>query len=269
MISIRVEGLAGVQSMLADLAANQLPFVLSKASNDLAFMVRKAEMETVVRVFDRPKPQTQKNFFVRKGSKRNPTATIWFDQIYDRGFKEYMVPQVEGGGRRLKRSEKLLGRYYVPGRGAKLDRYGNMQGGQVTQVLSQLRQLGGVAGYSMNETERSKGRRRGVAKKTEYFVVRNQTGGLVPGVYQRIQSGSGFGAQTSRALPAGAWQRGRSSGKFSSVIRGRGVVPIMIFTRQPHYRKRFPFYDVARQVVDQNYLKVMGDAIAFAIRTAR
>lgn len=267
MIRIEAPDLAEVRDLMLK-AGKHLPFALSKALNDLAFVVRSEEMDTVRKVFDRPRPQTVRNFFVRKGNKSRPSATIWFDQMFERGFDEYMVPQVEGGGRGQKKSERMLGRFYVPGAGAKLDRYGNMQGGQVTQVLSQLRRFG-ETGWSMNQTSRSVSKRRGAAKSTEYFMVSQPRGGLVPGVYQRVQSGAGFGGKTSRTLPVGSFQKGRSSGRFSSVIRGRGVVPIMIFTRQPRYNKRFPFFDVANKVADQHYRRLLGDAVDYALRTSR
>lgn len=267
MIGIKAPDLADAYDLMLK-AGRHFPFALSKAMNDLVFEIRKDEMKTVERVFDRPRPQTVRNFYVRKGNKSKPQASIWFDQIYGRGFDEYMIPQVSGGGRGMKRSEKLLGRYYVPGAGAKLDRYGNIRGSQVTQVLSQLKRFG-ETGWSMNQTARSAGRKRGAVKSTEYFIVSQARGGLVPGVYQRVQSGAGFGGKTSRALPAGSFQKGKSSGRFSSVIRGRGVVPIMIFTRQPRYSKRFPFFDVASTAADQHYRRLLGEAIDYALRTAR
>ena len=279
MLTIRLEGAESAARHYEALAKNQLPFARSKAANDLAFLVREKEMETAAKVFDRPKPQTVKNFFVRKATKQNPVAQIWFDQIYNRGYEEYMVPEVEGGSRKMKPSEQRLGHFYVPGIGAKLDKYGNMQGGQITQVLSQLGRFGDVAGYDMNQTARSKGRRARAKKSTEYFIVTQKTGGLVPGIYQRTSGGMGpfqkgaspwFTGKTSRTLPPGAFQKGRSSGPFSSVIRGRGVIPVVIFTKgAPSYKALFPFYKVAQQVIDQNYRRLLGDAIDYALRTAK
>lgn len=248
-------------------AAEQIPFALSKAVNDLAFMVRKAEMETAARVFDRPKPQTVKNFFVRKGTKSSPMATIWFDQIYDRGYEEYMTAQAEGGQRQMKRSEVSLGRYYVPGMGAKMDQYGNMQGGQVTQILSRLGRFKEV-GWQMNETVRSKKRRYGGSKASEYFMITSAKNGLKPGVYMRTEKRGGFtsmGTPRARRGASGAFQSGAGG-----AIRARGVVPVMVFTKKaPSYSPRFPFHDVARNVINRNFGKVMGAAVDFALRTRR
>lgn len=249
-------------------AGDQLPFALSKAINDLAFMVRNQEMETVSRVFDRPKPQTVKNFKITKAKKTKMYADIWFDQMFEKGYDEYMLAQVEGGQRRMKPSEKRLKRFFVPGMGAKMDRYGNMQGGQTTQILSRLGKFGDVAGYDMNETSRSRKRRYGVSKGTEYFVISKQKGGLKPGVYMRTQKRGGF---TSIGAPrAVRGQTGSFQSGAAGMIRGRGVVPVMVFTpKAPTYKARFPFFDVAQEVVERNYKQVLSNAVDYALRTAR
>jgi hypothetical protein len=266
VITVKFQGVKEYADMLAN-AGKQAPYATMLGLNDLAFMIREAEVKTISEVFDRPKPQTVRNVWVRKATKQNLSTTISFNQIFD--GDEYMITEIEGGARKMKRSEKLLGRYFVPGAGAKLDKYGNMLGSQITQILSQLGRFGEV-GYAMNQTARSKGRSRGAKKSTEYFMVTKKSGGLVPGVYQRIQSGVGFGGQTSRSLPAGSFQKGRSSGKYASVIRGRGVIPVMIFVNKPPtYSKRFPFYDVGQRVVDANGTAVLKQAIDRAMSTAR
>ena len=67
-------------------------------------------------------------------SGRNNAPTDWFE------------PQVFGGERKHKASERTLhslgvlpaGMYTVPGKGARLDSYGNMSRGQITQILASL-----------------------------------------------------------------------------------------------------------------------------------
>lgn len=282
MLYVQVEGLEELKRDFEN-AVKQLPFAYSKGLNDLGFLIREKEIETIKKVFDRPKPQTARNVWVSKGNKTRPSVSIWFDQIYP--GDEYMVPQVEGGARSAKRSEKLLGRYYVPGAGAKMDRYGNMQGGQVTQILSRLKKFGEV-GFSMNQTAASAKRRRGAGKTMEYFVLPANKNGLPAGVYQRTQSGTGFGGKTSKGLSPGAFQKGSRSymvqdssgrfvrsvavgGRFASVIKARGVIPVMIFTRQPTYKKRFPYFEVAQQTIDTNYRSVMSAAIDTALTGIR
>lgn len=264
MITVRVEGL---DDLIKDYryAASEMPTVLRNMFNDLAFMIRKEEIDTVSKVFDRPKPQTQRNFYVNKATKSNPVAQIWFDQIYNKGFDEYMVAQVSGGQRRMKPAEMRLNRFFVPGIGAKMDRYGNMQGGQTTQILSRLGRFGDVAGYAMNQTIKSRKLRSGGSKGTEYFLLDKPTNGLKPGVYMRTEKRAGY---TSTAAPGA--RRGKT-GAFQSgaagPIRARGIVPVMLFTqRAPSYRKRFPFYEVAQKVIDQNYVRLFDREIEYALR---
>lgn len=268
MITLRVDGVDEVRRHLM-YAPKQIPFATAKGLNDIAFAVRRAEMESIKQSFDRPKPQTVRNVWVRKATKTNLSADIYFDQVYDKGFDEYIVPQVEGGGRKQKKSERLLGHYFVPAAGAQIDAYGNMKGSQITQILSQLRKFGEV-GHRMNQTDRSKAGRRGAKKDVEYFVVTEQRGGLKPGVYQRKQSGAGFGAKTKKSMAAGAFQKGQTRGGYSSVVRARGIVPVMLFVdRAPKYHKRFPFYEVAHRVSATEGPRLMAAAIEYALRTAR
>lgn len=277
MYRVTPKGFEQLDGYLDLVAKDQLPFAAMLTINDLAFATRDEEMKVAARVFDRPKPQTVRNFFIKKATKSNLMATIWFNQIYADRFDEYMVPEVEGGSRQMKRSERMLSSFWIPGAGAKMDVYGNMQGGQITQILSQLQRFAEV-GYSMNLNVRNERKRRAGSKGIEYFLVRTKHGGLVPGVYQRVakavdasRKGSlTFPRRTSRSLSFGAFQKGISSGPFSSVVRARGAMPVMIFTPQaPTYRKRFPFYETAAKVRDANLQKMFSARAAQALATAR
>ena len=244
----------GLRQRLGNMS-KKLPHVVRNISNDLAFEMAKAEKESLAKIFPTANPRTKKNIFVKKASVGgiNPFAVISFDQIYRKDIDEYMKANVDGGMRTMKPSEKRLKFFYVPGAGAKLDQYGNMRGGQVTQILSRL-QMFNTAGYDMNETVASRRRREGRSKTTEYFIIRQTKGGLKPGVYQRVQTAAGFGAKTTRSMQAGSYQKGQTVGKFSSVIRSRGVMPVMVFTKgTPAYKAVWPFFKVAQEVFDRRY----------------
>jgi hypothetical protein len=233
--------------------AHKLPSVVRNIVNDLAFEIRQAEIDSLSKTFPTANPRTKKNIFVKKATKESSAARILFDQIYRRGVDEYMKPNVEGGMRTMKPSEKRLKFFYVPGAGAKLDQYGNMRGGQVTQILSRLKMFN-TSGYDMNETATSRARRSGGSKSAEYFIIRQTKGGLKPGVYQRVQTAAGFGAKTTRSMQAGSYQKGQTVGKFSSVIRSRGAMPVMVFTKgTPAYKAVWPFFKVAQEVFDRRY----------------
>lgn len=113
----------------------------------------------------------------------------------------------------------------MPGRSAKLDRYGNLPYGTVVQILSVLRAAEYMSGYNANITQRSKKRNR---KARDYVIFRNRKGKLPAGVYERVKTSQGFGGKTAKTLPFGAWQKGRGRGKFSSVVRARGLKLILV-----------------------------------------
>jgi hypothetical protein len=185
-----------------------------------------------------------------------------------------MLPLIEGGGRTMKPAERRLGQYYVPGIGAKLNKYGNMSGGQVTQILSRLGKFGDVSGYDMNQTAASKRRlgamqKRTGKKSTEYFVITHKTGGLAPGIYKRTATGGSVGRDTAKKLGAGSFQRGRERGGFFSVVRGRGVQPVMLFVKQPKYRPTLPFFTSGQSYINDNLPKFAAKEIKYQLSQGR
>lgn len=244
-----------------------LPFAMAKGLTKLGQLVKKEEVAEMKRVFDRPTPFTLNSLQLTPAKKDTLSARVWFKDPPRLGMgQHYLEPQVYGGGRELKRLEKLLKmKHLMPGAGAKLDVYGNISRGQVTQVLSVLKAFN-MAGYDMNLTSRSGKRNR---KPRDYFAVTKKRGGLLPGIYQRVQSGVGFGAKTKKSLPFGEWQKGRTRGRIASVIRARGVKPILIQGSAPTYKARLDFHGIAQRTIDQNYQRVFSEVVADIIRTAR
>lgn len=245
----------------------QLPFATAKGLTKLGQLVKEEEIQEMKRIFDRPTPFTLNSLKLTPAKKDRLSATVWFKDPPRLGSAQhYLEPQVFGGGRELKRLEKLLKmKHLMPGAGAKLDAYGNLSRGQITQLLSVLKAFN-TAGYDMNLTSRSGKRNR---KPRDYFAVTKKRGGLVPGIYQRVQSAKGFGAKTKRSLPFGEWQKGRTRGRFSSVIRARGVKPILVQGSSPTYKARFDFHGVAQRTIDRNYQRVFSEVVSEIIRTAR
>lgn len=265
MFSVKVDD-KSVKEMLRGYE-RQLPFAMAKGLTKLGQLVKEEEIQEMKRVFDRPTPFTLNSLKLTQAKKDRLSATVWFKDPPRLGSAQhYLEPQVYGGGRELKRLEKLLKmQHLMPGAGAKLDAYGNLSKGQLTQVLSVLKTFN-MAGYDMNLTSRSGKRNR---KPRDYFAVTKKRGGLVPGIYQRVQSGVGFGAKTKKALPFGEWQKGRTRGRISSVIRARGVKPILIQGKAPRYQARFDFFGVAQRNIDRNYQRVFSEVVGEIIRTAR
>lgn len=117
---------------------------------------------------DRPTPFTKKGFYSFGATDRRLSAEVGtkaFD--YYRGF-HHMEAQVYGGSdkRALKGSERRLrvagmlskSEFLAPGPAMHIDQYGNMPGGKVAQLLSQIRTLSlkGQDGYTANRAQGEK-----------------------------------------------------------------------------------------------------------------
>jgi hypothetical protein len=168
--------LTGIEEIKKMLSKERLRKVLLDTINDTARLdVKPAIQNEMKRVFDRPTPYTLNSVY----TKLHPA-----DMSVDIGLKEwggkgtaaseYLKPQIFGGSRKMKRSERHLGSYYVPGAGARRNKYGNISGSQITQILSALKALPEV-GYMANVTERSRRRNK---KPRNFFMVKNPGKGL-------------------------------------------------------------------------------------------
>jgi hypothetical protein len=185
-------------------------------------------------VFERPTPYTLNSLYSRGATKQDLTAVVWLKYDTSKGTPadKYLLPEIRGGERVLKRFERALravgalpeGFFAVPGAGAKMDAYGNMATSQIVQVLSYFRAFP-EAGYRANITEK---RKRQLEKTTlsrqgfAYFV----------------------GAPADGKLPLGVWQR------FS---QQRQIRPILIFVKSVHYSQRFNFDYVGQLTVAREF----------------
>lgn len=200
-----------------------IPLATAKALTFTAQDVQAAEKTEMVKVFDRPTPFTLNSLYLQGATPGRLTARVWFKDL--RFKAHYLVPQVEGGDRPLKRFEKFLqakgllpvGMYAVPGERADLDAYGNMSRGQLVKILSALQALP-ETGYLANRSQRSAKRRR--KHLTDYYVGR-----------------------PNPSSPLGVWER----------IGKTGLRPVLIFVKAPRYKKRFNFYGVAVDVSNARF----------------
>lgn len=185
--------------------------------DEVARLVYVEEKSTISKIFDRPTPYTISSLKLTRTKNHNMEASVWFKEP-DRMIQHYLVPQVEGGGRRMKGFERALDSTYLyPAKGARLDKYGNMPYGQIVQILSVLGRAEYVAGYSANITTRSRKRNR---KPREFFWLRGNRGKLTAGIYERQQKGR--------------------------------PKPVLIKGKSPTYSKRFRFYEIGRRVVGES-----------------
>lgn len=237
----------------------QMPFALALALTRTAQDVKKAEQAEINTVFDRPTPFTRNSLFVKTATKQDLLARVWVKD--SERPNHYLLPQIMGGHRPLKRFEQLLvqrglmraNERAVPGTAAKLDGYGNMSRGQVVKIMSQL-QAFNLAGSDANATisKRSKAKR----AREAYFVSTGK--GTHP--YGRHAWSKGRMAQH---LERGVWVRTPAG------ALGTKVAPVLLFVNRASYRVRLRFFDVANATVRTQFPRHIEAAVARALATAR
>jgi hypothetical protein len=235
---------------------------LASALTAVAQGVRDDQQREMRDVFDRPTRFALGQVYVRRATAAQLVAEVGVsDSPYTVGF---LKPNIFGGTRRHKRFEKLLigagampaGMYAVPGRFAKLDAFGNISGGWVRQVLSQLR---------IEPTQGATSALPRVSSKDRRLVA-------------NARRGSGFVGPISRTAVKDAQGRlrrvetayRRAGGQFIALPNGRGKLrpgiyqvpatasgrrvprPALIFVGSASYEaQRFDFFDVAQRGVAQ------------------
>ena len=141
-------------------ARKQVPFAAALALTKTAQLVKDAEVRTMQRVLDNPTPFTLKSLYVKTAKKSDLHASVFFKDYVPKGTAagKYLQPVIKGGGRPLKRSEKLIGRYktgagqhMAPGAGARLNKYGNITKGQIQKALSGIHATTDVAQRSKTD----------------------------------------------------------------------------------------------------------------------
>lgn len=236
---------------LDDLQKRQVPFAISLGINYTAKDVQQA-LEKGTSVFDRPRPATVRGTKVERSTKSNLTAVVKLKRREEGSppVSEYLQAEVYGGARPFKRSEILLqkagilpdGKQTRPGTGARLDAYGNMSRGQIVQIISYFKAFGGI---------KTSGRARGRRGTTTQSSVLNRT--KPKKAYEYFVVPEGF-----PGLSTGIWER-----------RGRKIQPVLIFIDVPVYRKKYKFYEIAKETVRARFDENFKRALNVAVSTAR
>lgn len=242
---ITFKGLKKMTKDLDDMARKQIPFAMMRGINETAKEVKKAEDKKIKRVFKKPTKTTQNSVIILFAKKTKLEATV---KIKDKPFSgsnfsiaDYLAPQIFGGSRSRKGSEKRLqasgrmtkGRSLFPGQGTKLNKFGNIPKGHMTRIMSAV---GGHHDAQQNTTAKSKKRNKNVIG---FFVVKKgnvSTKHLHPGIYKRV---------------------------------GRKLIPVIIYGKKPKYQVRFRFFDVADKVINKRLTANFSKSLDFALRTAR
>ena len=227
-ISVKIPDLKRIERQYRFLG-DQIPKWVAVGMTNTVRQGRADVQQAMPTYIDKPTPWTRRSVFFFPAEKEDLRAAVAFKwefgprprrEIGMLDAPQSMRMQAWGGGRKLKSFEKALQRagvsppgrpFVVPGMGADLDQYGNMRTGYINKVL-----YSGVRGGAASNAPLSgggKSRSREAKAGIRYFAHPNKKG-----IYRTVPSSNIGGG------------RGRS-----------GVVPVMLFVRQPHYSSRFPF----------------------------
>lgn len=251
MLAVKVTcDISKATSLFENLRKDQIPYATQLALNETAKYVAAKLSQAMDTAFDRPTPYTKSAFYIKYARKDLLVASIG---IKDTTFKgnpavRYLFPEISGGARNLKGFEKLLQRsgvmpngwYAIPASGAPLDAYGNVSGGTINKILSQLQS---ARDSQANESPAMRTKRNRTRRMGRYFAVMPATekGKLKPGIYERLGS------------------------TFGSAIR----LMFIYSSKAPSYSGRYDFYGLAKTIAQERYPIEAGIAMEHAIATAR
>jgi hypothetical protein len=258
MLDLKISGPrnagAEVARSLRDIPATVLPYAASTAATRTAqYLARTALPNEMRRVFTGPTRWTLNSLRIFPATKSQPFARVSVkDDAPNNGTRpeNYLLPQVEGGGRKEKRFERSMryagllpaGWRAMPGEGAKLDADGNFQRGEMQRILTATRS---AFDPYQNKTNSKRSRRN--ARNAPYF-------GITPSAGAFTRQGSGAGRTVFRpsSLTPGVYRR-----------EGRAIRPVLIFTKTlPQYSARLDFTGVSERVTLERFPQEFDRAVS-------
>lgn len=223
----------------------QIPFATVVAINQTARDIRRAEYTSMRNVFNKPttytvpsnidKPGKKGSIFVKNADKKNLIAEVFIKNLSaGKGTPaiNYLGPQIFGGTRKAKASEKSLRRKgliasnkFITPANVNLNASGNVTKGTMTKILSGLNALPGAAKGSKSRQKKS------------YFVMRLGGQGSETGIWER----------TSR----------------------KNIKKLFNITRAPTYRPRLKWFDIANRTIRHKFERNFKTSLRKALKTAR
>lgn len=212
----------------------QLDFATVRVANLLAFGVRDSLKGQMRAKFTNPTPWTMRSIEVIKATKQQPAAFVQLrtDQRQHRALGHHF----SGGLRPWKRMEGRLyrtgilgpGLAAIPGAKAARNVYGNIRPSLVTQILSyfdtlEMGNMGPAGRVKMAKLGKSRDGYVRIGGR-QYFVS--------------------FGKSASQPLRRGIWSK--------RDIHGVIVEPMLMFTREGRYQKRFDWLQTFDDVLKKN-----------------
>lgn len=235
MANVEVRGLDELVQGFGDLRSNSLPFALAKTLTNIASIAKDNTVDEMRHVFDRPTPYTLNSLTIKAATKTNLQSKVQLkDNTLIGNQNHYLNPEVAGGLRAFKPFEMRLfrrgvlprGYYTVPASGADFDAFGNMNRGQITQIISFFDSFS-EAGFGGNMGPAGRARlARGTARRygIAYFAIQPGDSRLHPGIYKRINS------------------------NFGSAIK-----PVLLFVKNSRYQKRLDIQRIADKTYSDNF----------------
>jgi hypothetical protein len=245
-IKIDISGLDKVRAQLGSMA-KQANYAAMQALNTTAFAINtKLKTEMSNTFAGGATPYSLRAFEVEKAGKQNLIATVAL-RTDNRGaalpYNKALAHMFMGGRRNYKKIEGLLlarklmpaGLTIAPGNAMKLDKFGNMNRNQLSEMLTML-----LARPSNMRTIRKTGRGK-TPKMIDYFVV--QPGAktrLHPGIYKRIETG-----------------------------KGSAIDAMILFIRPVNYRGRIDLQKLGNEVVAKTFQGAFDAELAKALASAK
>lgn len=155
--------------------------VTRASAKALTFTAERAQRKTtkfIPQVFNQPTPFTRKSVRKTSASPHKLESNVFFKDISPTR-RHYLEPQVAGGFRPQKAAEKRFGGYWVPGRDAKLNKYGNLTKGTWSKAIADL-QLA-------NSTRNTRTKAQGGTKRILYFMRKHKSGKRI--IYKKVRGG--------------------------------------------------------------------------------
>ena len=217
-----------VKRWLNDEQKKKFPKVLSQTLNAVAFDAKHQNKTEIAKVFDNPVAATRNATWVNKSTSKKLFAEVKIKSKDEVGWNVtpnmWLQPQVDGGERPHKAYEKALiargimnPNQYTVVNSSYRNKSGNITGGRVMQILSQLGAAEKYAGYNANETDAS--RKRAGSRRQRYVAINR--GGRPVGVFIR---------------------------------KGSNLENVLAFTdKAPMYQERFDFYGMSMKAYDKNF----------------
>ncbi len=249
---------AALLANLSDLERKQFPFATAGAINDALFDARDAWRTGIATVFDNPNQLTMNAVLYKKATKEDLTGELFLRNEASKGTppSRYLLPSVKAGGREEKpfefllRSAGIIGgdEFVVPARNFPLDPFGNVPGGILAAILSDLQAQRDPLARSTPASRKKREKRKAIGKRQVYFLSRGK---------------EDIGNGKIQHLTRGIYERT----KFASGSSIRMV--LVIVEGAPVYRQRFDAFGIASAAFNASFPVRFKERLKQAVSTAR